>query len=170
VQSVANILIAVTVLVALSACANTSFNNKYAPDDYAAEAGHGACRIGAPYQIGGKTYYPKADWHYDEEGVASWYSPDRNGHLTANGEVYDEARMTAAHPTLQLPAIVSVTNLANGKSVVVRVNDRGPFVHTRLIELSRKAAGLLGFERAGTARVRVRLMVASTEKLWQSCR
>lgn len=167
---VANILVATLILAGLAACAETSSDNKNAVKDFAIEAPPGTCVVGAPYQIEGKTYYPKADWHYDRKGTASWYTSDLNGHLTANGEIYNETGMTAAHPTLQLPAIVSVTNLANGKSVVVRVNDRGPFVRGRLIELSRKAARLLGFEQAGTAQVRVQLITDSTEKLWQSCR
>ncbi len=160
---------AIFVLAFLAACANTEPEAPAGANSLPTGEGHGACQVGAPYRIDGHTYYPKADWHYEATGIASWYSPDLNGHLTANGEIYDEAKMTAAHRTLQLPAVVSVTNLANGKSVVVRVNDRGPFVHGRLIELSKRAARRLGFVRAGTARVRVRLLARDTERLWQAC-
>lgn len=111
-----------------------------------------------PYQIKGVWYYPKIDWSYDETGIASWYGEPFHGRKTAIGEVYDMNQMTAAHKTLQLPADVKVTNLENGRSVMVRVNDRGPFVNGRIIDLSRRAAQLLGFEGQGTARVRVQVV------------
>ncbi len=157
------------VAAGLAACANTISDHTEPAAGGASSGETGVCRVGGPYSINGRMYYPKADWHYQAQGIASWYDPALNGHLTANGEVYDETALTAAHRTLQLPSIVSVTNLDNGKSVVVRVNDRGPFVRGRLIELSRRAARLLGFERAGTARVRVTLLTDSTEKLWRAC-
>ncbi|PWR25903.1 septal ring lytic transglycosylase RlpA family protein [Zavarzinia aquatilis] len=111
-----------------------------------------------PYQIKGVWYYPKVDWSYDETGIASWYGEPFHGRKTAIGEVYDMNEMTAAHKTLQLPADVRVTNLENGRSVMVRVNDRGPFVNDRIIDLSRRAAQLLGFQNQGTARVRVQVV------------
>src|SRR5690606_29824158 len=97
----------------------------------------------------------KHDPHYDRIGIASWYGSDFHGRLTANGEIYDQNRLTAAHPTLPLPSTVRVTNLSNGRSVVVRVNDRGPFLHDRIIDLSRTAAQQLGFANRGLAKVRV---------------
>lgn len=111
--------------------------------------------IGKPYKVKGRWYYPKSDPHYDRKGLASWYGSAFNGRLTANGEIYDMNRLTAAHPTMPLPSYARVTNLANGSSVVVRVNDRGPFEASRLIDLSRHAAELLDYKDNGVAKVRV---------------
>lgn len=112
----------------------------------------------APYQVNGVWYYPKVDYGYDETGTASWYGPGFDGKMTSDGEVYDMNGLTAAHKTLPLPSVVQVTNLQNGRAVQLRVNDRGPFVDGRMIDLSRRAAQLLGFEGMGTAPVRVRIM------------
>jgi rare lipoprotein A len=114
-----------------------------------------------PYQIGGRWYYPKADPDYDQEGLASWYGAHEHNRHTANGEVFDQYGLTGAHRTLPLPSIVEVTNLDNGRSLRVRLNDRGPFVDGRLIDLSRGAAEKLGFDRQGLARVRVRYVGAA---------
>jgi rare lipoprotein A len=125
-------------------------------------SGHGKSRgyyrVGSPYQVNGVWYYPKVDYDYDATGLASWYGEAFQGRATANGEVFDLNRVTAAHKTLQLPSIVEVTNLHNGRALKVRVNDRGPFAGDRIIDLSRRAAQLLGFETGGTAPVRVRIM------------
>jgi rare lipoprotein A len=110
-----------------------------------------------PYTIRGIRYFPKDDPNYDETGLASWYGDPFHGRATATGEIFDMNRVSAAHKTLPLPATVEVTNLENGRVLTVRVNDRGPFVHGRIIDLSRRAAQLLGFEKQGVARVRVRL-------------
>lgn len=110
-----------------------------------------------PYTIRGVRYFPKDDPNYDETGLASWYGDPFHGRATATGEIFDMNRVSAAHKTLPLPATVEVTNLENGRVLVVRVNDRGPFVRGRIIDLSRRAAQLLGFEKQGVARVRVRL-------------
>lgn len=115
----------------------------------------GKVKIGAPYEVAGVWYYPKADPGYDETGIASWYGEPFHGRPTANGERFDMNALSAAHKTLPLPSLVRVTNLQNGRSLKLRVNDRGPFVHGRVIDVSRRAAQLLGFQRAGTARVRV---------------
>ena len=115
----------------------------------------GTYKVGSPYQIGGVWYYPKEDPFYDETGVASWYGSDFHGKQTANGESYNMNALTAAHRTLPLPSIVRVTNLENGKSIKLRVNDRGPYARGRILDVSRKAADLLGFQNNGTARVRV---------------
>lgn len=117
----------------------------------------GAYKVGNPYQVEGIWYYPAEDYAYSQEGVASWYGPDFHGKRTANGEKYDMNALTAAHPTLPLPSIVTVTNLENGRAVKVRINDRGPFKSKRIIDVSRQAAQLLGFKEQGTARVRVTL-------------
>jgi rare lipoprotein A len=111
--------------------------------------------VGRRYEIAGKWYEPQEDPDYDQQGVASWYGPVFHGRLTANGEVFDRASLSAAHPTLPLPSYVRVTNLENDRSVIVRVNDRGPFARDRLIDVSERTASLLGFRRDGTTRVRV---------------
>ena len=115
----------------------------------------GVYKVGIPYQIGDTWYYPREQPDYDETGIASWYGPTFYGHSTANGERFDANSLTAAHRTLPMPVNVRVTNLDNGKSLVVRVNDRGPFAKGRIIDLSERAATLLGYKEKGTARVRV---------------
>ena len=108
--------------------------------------------------MAGLTYTPRVEPGYDRVGVASWYGKLFHGRLTANGEVYDMGALSAAHPTLPLPSYVQVTNLQNGRHIIVRVNDRGPYARGRIIDLSREAARVLGFERQGTTRVRVRYL------------
>lgn len=117
--------------------------------------GGGRDQLGKPYQVRGKWYYPKEDKRYSKVGSASWYGDAFHGRLTANGEVYDTAHLTAAHPTMPLPSYARVTNMANGSSVIVRVNDRGPYHDGRIIDLSQRAAEMLDYTRAGTARVKV---------------
>jgi rare lipoprotein A len=112
-------------------------------------------KVGNPYRIGGQTYVPRHDPTYVEEGIASWYGPNFHGKLTANGELFDMDRLTAAHKTLPLPSLVRVTNLENGRQVIVRLNDRGPFAGDRIIDLSRRTAEKLGTREQGLARVRV---------------
>lgn len=115
----------------------------------------GVYKIGNPYQIEGTWYYPREQPDYDETGVASWYGPTFYGRRTANGEAFDGDGLTAAHRTLPMPVNVRVTNLENGKSLIVRVNDRGPFAKGRIIDVTERAAKLLGFYANGSARVRV---------------
>ncbi len=110
---------------------------------------------GPPYQVEGKWYVPTYEPNYDEVGIASWYGPTFHGKASASGEVFDENAMTAAHPTLPIPSLVRVTNLENGKQVIVRLNDRGPFVDDRIIDLSKKAGQALDLHGQGTAKVRV---------------
>ncbi len=117
--------------------------------------GGGTYRVGKPYTVGGRVYVPEEDTNYREEGLASWYGDDFHGRLTANGEVFDMASLTAASPTLPMPCYARVTNLSNGKSLIVRVNDRGPYHGNRLMDVSSKAAELLEFRSNGVARVRV---------------
>jgi rare lipoprotein A len=118
----------------------------------------GGRKVGKPYQVGGIWYVPQEDPNYDRRGIASWYGDAFHLKATANGEVFDMNTVSAAHTTLPLPSMVEVTNLDNGRKLVVRVNDRGPFVDNRLIDLSREAAIQLGFHRQGLANVRVRYM------------
>lgn len=117
--------------------------------------GGGVYRVGKPYVVAGRVYVPETDPHYTATGLASWYGDDFHGRLTANGEVFDMDSLSAAHPTLPMPCYARVTNLANGKSLIVRVNDRGPYHGNRLIDVSNKAAELLEFKSTGVARVRV---------------
>jgi rare lipoprotein A len=117
--------------------------------------GGGTYRVGKPYTVAGRVYVPEENVNYREEGLASWYGDDFHGRLTANGEVFDMASLTAAHPTLPMPCYARVTNLSNGKSLIVRVNDRGPYAGNRLIDVSNRAAELLEFKNTGVARVRV---------------
>lgn len=118
----------------------------------------GTYKVGNPYQIDGVWYYPRIDYNYNETGIASWYGPGFHKKITANGELYNENELTAAHQTLPMPSLVRVTNLENGRSIVVRINDRGPFVSGRIIDMSRRAAQLLGYDQKGTAKVRVEVL------------
>jgi rare lipoprotein A len=117
--------------------------------------GGGVYRVGSPYMVGGRMYVPEYDPHYRAEGLASWYGEDFHGRATANGEIFDLNSMTAAHPTMPLPSYARVTNLSNGRSVIVRVNDRGPYHGNRIVDVSGRAAQLLDFRSKGTAWVRV---------------
>ena len=124
--------------------------NKKVPD------GGGRYMVGKPYRVAGKTYIPQDNPEgYTATGSASWYGANFHGRKTANGEVYDMGDLTAAHPTLPLPSYVRVTNLGNGRSVIVRVNDRGPFSRNRVLDVSAATASMLDFKRAGTAKVQV---------------
>jgi len=155
-----------------TACASTGMSLSTAPahQQYASRAapqGGGAPSgrlrgTEKPYQVAGKWYFPRADPTYDQVGTASWYGYPFQARHTADGEIYDEALITAAHKTLPLPCIVEVTNLQNGRSIRVRVNDRGPFVGERLIDLSKAAAEQLGFDRRGTTQVRVRFITMAS--------
>jgi hypothetical protein len=136
-------------------------------DNSAVVAPYPHYRVGRPYQIDGTWYYPKEDWSYDKTGVASWYGKPFNGRRTANGEIFNLNALTAAHRTLPMPVVVRVTNLDNGRSVKLRVNDRGPFVatHNRIIDVSKHAASVLGFERHGIAPVRVQIDVPDSMRV-----
>ena len=125
----------------------------------------GIYKVGNPYQIAGRWYYPKEDYNYSETGMASWYGEDFNGKRTANGERYNMNTLTAAHRTLPLPCIVKVTNLQNGRSIIVRVNDRGPFVKDRILDLSKHGAQLLGYMGQGTTKVKVEILAKESKAL-----
>ncbi|WP_202305754.1 septal ring lytic transglycosylase RlpA family protein [Mesorhizobium sp. L-8-10] len=117
--------------------------------------GGGRDQLGRPYKVRGVWYYPKEDKSYKKVGGASWYGDAFHGRLTANGEIYDQTHLTAAHPTMPLPSYARVTNMKNGSSVIVRVNDRGPYHSGRIIDLSRRAAEMLDYNHAGIAKVKV---------------
>src|SRR5262245_56322439 len=158
----------------LAACASSETTAIKHPKEYFSEAaygvkasprvtnkrsrlprGGGRDQLGAPYMVAGKWYYPKEDRHYKKIGAASWYGDAFHGRLTANGEIYDMTNLTAAHPTMPLPSYARVTNTVTGSSVIVRVNDRGPYEQGRIIDLSRRAAELLDYMNGGTAKVKV---------------
>ncbi len=117
--------------------------------------GGGQYLVGHPYTIAGRTYYPSENTHYAAVGMASWYGDAFHGRRTANGEVYDMRSLTAAHPTMPLPSYARVTNLGNGYSMIVRVNDRGPYSPGRIMDVSSRVADMLDFKSAGTAKVKV---------------
>src|SRR6204780_1150346 len=117
--------------------------------------GGGVYRVGAPYTVAGRVYVPEENPSYRADGLASWYGEDFHGRQTANGEVFDLNGISAAHPTLPRPCYARVTNLSNGRSIIVRVNDRGPYHGNRVMDVSSRAADLLEFKGNGIARVRV---------------
>lgn len=130
----------------------------------------GYYKVGRPYQIKGQWYYPEEDYSYDETGIASWYGDDFHKQATANGETFNKGELTAAHRTLPMPSLARVTNLENGRAIVVRVNDRGPFARSRIIDVSQRAAQLLGFERQGTAKVRVQVLADESKAIAEAMR
>jgi rare lipoprotein A len=155
---------AIVLCLSLAHCSNTSnVDPRYgvSPSARLVEPGEpvpkggGVYRVGSPYTVGGRVYVPQDDPRYRAEGLASWYGSDFHGRATANGEIFDADSISAAHPTLPLPSYVRVTNLGNSHSIIVRVNDRGPYHGNRIIDVSKKTAHLLGFTVRGTASVRV---------------
>lgn len=150
------LLLACGVLLFLSACGHT----------LTPEENQKLYKVGNPYQVGNHWYHPKEDPYYDQVGEASWYGPGFHGRKTANGEDFDKYDLTAAHRTLPMPCIVRVTNLENGKSANLRINDRGPFARNRIIDVSKKAAEVLGFHMKGMARVRVQFLPEETAALF----
>lgn len=145
---------AVALLLFLAACARDRLASPPPPPP--ASTAPAGVKLGRPYTVFGRTYVPVDDRAYEEVGIASWYGPGFHRLTTANGETYDQDALTAAHRTLPMPSWVEVTNLDNGRRLVVRINDRGPFVDGRIIDLSRRSAQLLGVDGPGLARVRVR--------------
>ena len=157
------VLVAISLAVALQACGRGAGNGeklgeRVVPLGQPVPRGGGYYTVGQPYQIAGAWYTPHEDPSYDRVGSASWYGELFHGRRTANGEIYDMDRLSAAHPTLPLPVYARVTNLNNGRSMVVRINDRGPYARDRIIDLSRRSAELLGFRNHGTATVRVKYL------------
>ena len=153
----------------LAACSETKFASmavkEISSPSSSAATPHGIYKVGDPYQIKGVWYYPAEDFNYNETGIASWYGPNFHGKYTANGEVYDQNDVTAAHRTLPMPSLVRVTNLENGRSLIIRINDRGPYVNNRILDLSRRSAQLLGVIDQGTAKVRVQIMADESRQL-----
>ncbi len=161
------------VTAALAACSSATPPSQQRSKEFFSEAEYGAASprvvalgqpapkgggrqmLGEPYRVAGKTYIPSDNPRYSATGLASWYGEAFHGRLTANGEIYDIDGLTAAHPTMPLPSYARVTNLRNGRSIIVRVNDRGPFARNRVIDVSAKVADLLGFRSAGVGKVKV---------------
>ena len=158
------ILLNIAVYLLISGCSETTFlvNSAKRIGSWGDDPIY---KVGNPYKINGKWYYPAVDYQYDEVGIASWYGPGFHGKSTANGEVFDQNKITAAHRTLPMPSIVKVTNLENGMVLdKVRINDRGPFARNRIIDLSKKAAEELGFIKNGVAKVRVEILEDESRK------
>ncbi len=148
----------VLAVVALSAFAAACGSTRTLSDGPVPSGEGGRYKVGNPYEVAGVWYYPQEDPLYDETGIASWYGKEFSGRKTANGEIFNPVEVSAAHKTLPMPTNVRVTNLENGKSIVARVNDRGPFKPGRIIDMSEKGAELLGFKAQGVARVRVEFL------------
>lgn len=152
----------------LGGCSSTPKNVEYSTlteEVTAIKSDGGVYKVGNPYTALGQSYTPKEDYNYSEVGVASWYGSDFHNKRTANGERYNMYAVTAAHRTLPLPSIVKVTNLNNGRTIIARVNDRGPYVKNRIIDLSQKGAELLGYKNQGTAKVKVEILAKESKAL-----
>ena len=145
-------------LLCLSGCTETQFLAHVFKNTTPDTKSIGDYKVGNPYKIKGKWYKPKEEFTKVEKGIASWYGPNFHGKLTANGETFDQNQLTAAHRTLQMPSIIRVTNLNNGRSIILRVNDRGPFAHGRVLDVSKRGAEVLGFKKAGTARIKLEVL------------
>lgn len=160
--------VGVAALLLLAGCASEpkEFTYQSLPEEVKAiKADGGIYKVGNPYTVMGQSYTPREDYSYSETGMASWYGDDFHNKRTANGETYNMRAITAAHRTLPLPSIVKVTNLENGKSIIARVNDRGPYVKNRIIDVSEKGAELLGYKNKGTTKVKVEIMAAESKAL-----
>lgn len=157
-------IVLVIFVVLLGSCSETSFviNSAKRLVDLNEKSIY---KIGKPYQINGLWYYPEVDYSYDQIGIASWYGPNFHGKKTANGEIYNQNELSAAHKTLPMPTIVEVINLENDLKLRVRINDRGPFVRGRIIDLSKRAAQELDVIRNGIARVRVRVIEDESRRI-----
>lgn len=169
-MSYLNIFTLIGALAILAGCAQTELATHVAKNVPPPPKSKGLFKVGNPYQIEGKTYHPQESYTHEETGIASWYGPGFDGKRTANGERFDKRELTAAHRTLQMPSLIRVTNLDNGKSLIVRVNDRGPFSKGRVLDVSEKAAELLGFKNIGTAKVKVQVLKQESIQLAEAAK
>lgn len=158
------------VTLALSACSSTRPARTFFMKPSDVPATQGKFKVGNPYKVGGRTYTPQETYNFTQTGIASWYGPDFHGKFTANGEIYNQRALTAAHKTLQMPSIVRVTNLENGRSLIVRVNDRGPFSKNRVIDMSERGAELLQFKGQGTTKVKIQLLERESRMIAQAAK
>lgn len=154
------ILIVFAIAAFLASCATKDKTGKIDTGDF-----KGYYKVGKPYEVAGKKYHPKEEPNYDETGMSSWYGSEFDGKKTANGDTFDKNALTAAHNTLPMPSMVRVTNLENNKTVILMVNDRGPFSKSRVIDVSQRAAEILGFKNKGIAKVRVQFLKGQTQRL-----
>lgn len=164
------ILPALACLLMLASCAEAELASHVAKNTFPRQQQQGNFKVGNPYKVEGKTYTPQETYEFTETGIASWYGPGFHGKKTANGERFDRNELTAAHRTLQMPSLVRVTNLENGRSLVVRINDRGPFKRGRVIDVSQRAAEMLDFKGNGTAKVRLDLLADESKALAMAAR
>lgn len=159
-------------LLTLSACSEVQLAS-HVVKKYGGSSGpqsEGLYKVGKPYQVEGRWYEPEENYSLVETGIASWYGSEFHGRSTANGETFDKNELTAAHRTLQMPSLVRVTNLENGRSIVVRVNDRGPFKRSRVIDLTERGADLLGYRGKGTARVKIEVLEKESRQIAEAAR
>jgi rare lipoprotein A len=163
-------LLPIFVIFLVAGCAETEFGANMAKQIGKDTRSQGMYKVGKPYLIDGQEYYPQENFEYSEVGIASWYGPGFHANQTANGEQYDQNELTAAHRTLQMPSLVRVTNLDNGRSIVLRVNDRGPYSRGRILDVSSRAADLLAMKGKGTARVRVETLPAESRRIAEEAR
>ena len=164
------------VLFTVSGCAEVEYASHLAKTMFPPEQAqpqaraNGNFKVGNPYKIDGRWYYPQEQYDYTETGIISWYGPGFHNKTTANGEVFNKHELTAAHRTLQMPSLVRVTNLENGRSVIVRVNDRGPYKRGRVMDVSERAAELLGFKDRGTAKARIEVLKEESKRIAQTAK
>lgn len=169
INKLATILLCMIGMSFLSACSESQYAAHVAkqinlPQDSPSKS-IGTFKVGNSYKIQGDRYYPAETYNHTETGTASWYGPGFDGKKTANGEVFDKNELTAAHRTLQMPSIIKVTNLENGRSAILRVNDRGPFAHERILDVSERAASILGFKHKGVAKVRIEVVADASKEV-----
>ena len=152
-------------VLAMGGCAQTELASHIAKNAAPPSKSEGNFKVGKPYKVEGKWYTPQETYNFTETGIASWYGDEFHGKPTANGELFDMNELTAAHRTLQMPSLVRVTNLENGRSLIVRVNDRGPFKRGRVMDLSKRAAELLGFKNKGMAKVKLQVLSRESQDI-----
>lgn len=168
-------LVLLVAVLAFSACAEVEYASHVVKTTWPTEktekiGAGGNFKVGNPYKIDGKWYYPKEQYSLTETGIISWYGPGFHNKKTANGEIFNKNELTAAHRTLQMPSLVRVTNLENGRSLIVRVNDRGPYKRGRMMDVSERAAELLGFKNQGTAKAKIEVLKQESLKVGQAAK
>ncbi|PJB69507.1 MAG: septal ring lytic transglycosylase RlpA family protein [Alphaproteobacteria bacterium CG_4_9_14_3_um_filter_47_13] len=165
-----HILSFLVLLLFLTGCSEMEFASHLGKKAFPTTKSQGTFKVGTPYKIEGQRYYPKETYDLVETGIASWYGAQFHNKKTANGETFDKNELTAAHRTLQMPSLVRVTNLENGRSLIVRVNDRGPYRRGRIMDVSEKAAELLGFKNNGTAKVKLEVLTQESLQIAQAAK
>ena len=164
------ILVLCCLSLIITSCTEVEYASHLVKSGSNKNTSQGLFKVGNSYRVDGRWYHPEETYNHSETGIASWYGAEFHGKPTANGEIFDMNELTAAHKTLQLPSLVRVTNLENGRSLVVRVNDRGPFKRSRVIDLSKRAAELLGFKNKGTAKVRLQVLSQESMAIAEAAR